>query len=49
MTPPGEHARIAAVTLAIVLAASVLAHGVSCLTPQCVLAGVIVQALTPQR
>jgi hypothetical protein len=45
MTPPAEHARIAAVTLTIVLAASALAHGVTCLTPQCVAAGAIVQGV----
>jgi len=46
---PVMHARIACVTLAVVLAASALEHGVTCLTPQCVLAATIVQALTPQR
>jgi hypothetical protein len=49
MTPPADHARIACMTLAVILAASALAHGVTCLTPQCVLAGAIVQALAPQR
>ena len=49
MTPLVMHARVAVVTLAVVLAASELAHRVICLTPQCLLAGAIVQALTPQR
>jgi len=49
VTPLVMHARVAIVTLAVVLAASALAHGVTCLTPQCVLAATIVQALTPQR
>ena len=49
MTPLVMHARVAVVTLAVVLAASELAHRVICLTPQCLLAGPIVQALMPQR
>ena len=47
MTALTIHARIAVVTLAVVLAASALAHRVTCLTPQCVLAATIVQSLTP--
>ena len=43
------HARIAVVTLVVVVLASALARRVTCLTPQCVLAAAIVQALTLQR
>jgi hypothetical protein len=51
MTPPAENAAfIAAVVVAVLFfAASALAHRVICLTPQCLGAAVIVQALTPQR
>jgi hypothetical protein len=52
MTPPTEHATlIAAIAVAAVVffAASALAHRMICMTPQCVAAGAIVHALTPQR
>jgi hypothetical protein len=51
MTPPAENAAfIAAIAVAILFfAASALAHRVTCLTPQCLVAGAIVHALTPQH
>jgi hypothetical protein len=51
MTPPAENAAfIAAIAVAAIVffAVSALANRVICLTPQCMGAAAIVQALTPQ-